>query len=173
MLGITRIELLDGKVLSKPASYLSQCGLATVTLFGILILQDAVFSPVIVVAVASSAFTIFIFPFRSISTPRKVMGGHAVAITTALAILGLSGLFGVAFNDTDLGFMGNMGAALSVGISALIMVATNTEHPPAAGTAFGLVIHPFSLSAIIFIVSSVIILSVVKYALRSKLIDLV
>ena len=131
------------------------------------------FSAVIVVAVGSSVFTIFIFPFRSISTPRKVVGGHSVAIITALAILGLGGLFGVNFTDTDLGFMGNMGAALSVGISALIMVATNTEHPPAAGTAFGLVIHPFSLSAIVFIISSVIILSVIKHALRSKLIDLV
>ena len=80
---------------------------------------------------------------------------------------------GIEFTVSELGFMGNMSAALSVGISALIMVATNTEHPPAAGTAFGLVIYPFSLLAIIFIVSSVIILSIVKAALRSRLIDLV
>ena len=36
-------------------------------------------------------------------------------------------------------------AALSVGISILGMVATNTEHQPDAGTALGLVVHGRSI----------------------------
>ena len=32
-------------------------------------------------------------------------------------------------------------AALSVGLSILIMVSTDTAHPPAAGTVLGLVIY--------------------------------
>ena len=62
----------------------------------------------IVVAVAFSAFTIFVFPYRSISTPRKVIGGHTVAIITALAIMGLSEAVGIEFTVSELGFMGIM-----------------------------------------------------------------
>ena len=39
-----------------------------------------VFRAAIVAAVASSAFTVFVFPESLASTPRKVIGGHAVAV---------------------------------------------------------------------------------------------
>ena len=169
----SKIDLIDRNFLNNPGKYVIQCSLAALTLFTILIFENALFSAVIVVAVASSAFTIFIFPYRSISTPRKVIGGHTVAIITALVIIELMEVLGFELTGGKLGVMGSMAASLSVGVSSLLMVLTNTEHPPAAGTAFGLVIYPFSLSAIIFIISSVIILSVVKRVIRSKLIDLV
>jgi len=168
-----KIDLVDKNFLSNPLKYIIQCFLASLTLFTILIFENALFSPVIVVAVASSAFTIFIFPHRPISTPRKVVGGHTIAIITSMVIIGLNDVWGFGFTVGELGVMGSMLASLSVGISSLVMVLTNTEHPPAAGTAFGLVIYPISLSAILFIISTVIILSVVKRAMRSSLIDLV
>jgi CBS-domain-containing membrane protein len=66
----------------------------------------------------------------------------------------------------------DIAAALSVGLRALLMVVTNTEHPPAAGAAFALVIDPWSWSAILFVISSAIILSVVRIILRPKLTNL-
>ena len=75
-----KYELIDQEFLSKPIKYTFQCILATLTLFTILIFENALFSVVIVVAVASSAFTIFVFPYRSISTPRKVIGGYRVKL---------------------------------------------------------------------------------------------
>ena len=66
----------------------------------------------------------------------------------------------------------DIAAALSIGLGALLMVITNTEHPPAAGIAFALVIDPWSWSAILFVISSVIIFSVVRIIMRPKLTNL-
>ena len=63
-------------------------------------------------------------------------------------------------------------AAVSVGLGILLMAATNTEHPPAAGTALGLVVHGLSWSAVVFILSSSLALSLVRVALRPRLINL-
>ena len=72
----------------------------------------------------------------------------------------------------DTRFVVDITAALSVELRALLMVITNTEHPPAASAAFALVIDPWSWSAILFVISSAIILSGVRIILRPKLINL-
>ena len=43
----------------------------------------------IVVAVASSAFIIFVIPNGVAATPQKVIGGHVVAVLGVMAALGL------------------------------------------------------------------------------------
>ena len=62
------------------------------------------------------------------------------------------------------------GATLSVGLGILIMVMTNTEHPPAAGTALG---HGWSPSAVGFVLVGAVILSAVRIVLGRKLVNLV
>ena len=52
------------------------------------------------------------------------------------------------------------------------MVVTNTEHPEAAGTALGLVIHDWTWSAVAFIMVSALVLSLIRIALRPRLVDL-
>jgi hypothetical protein len=52
------------------------------------------------------------------------------------------------------------------------MVVTNTEHPPAAGTALGLVVHGWSGSAVAFTMVSAVALTLVRLALRPRLINL-
>ena len=69
-------------------------------------------------------------------------------------------------------YISGLGAALSVGMSIFLMVITDTEHPPAAGTALGLVIPGWSWSAVVFIMSSAVILSLLRIALRRKLVNL-
>ena len=63
-------------------------------------------------------------------------------------------------------------AALSVGVGIFGMVATNTEHPPAAGTALGLMIHGWSASAVAFIILGAITLPAVRILLRPRLVNL-
>ena len=63
-------------------------------------------------------------------------------------------------------------AALAVGLSILIMVATNTEHPPAAGVALGIVIDPWQWSAIAFVLVGALGLSVIRVILKPKMINL-
>lgn len=52
------------------------------------------------------------------------------------------------------------------------MVVTDTEHPPAAGTALGLIIPGYSHYAVVFILSGALILSAMRFVLRPKMINL-
>ena len=71
-----------------------------------------------------------------------------------------------------------MAAALSVGVGIFVMVVTNTEHPPAAGTSLGLVIQccqpsvGVDWSSISFILVSALLLSIVRIALRDRMVNL-
>jgi CBS domain-containing membrane protein len=53
-----------------------------------------------------------------------------------------------------------------------VMAATDTEHPPAAGTALGVVAHRFDWGLVLFVTVAVLILAAVHRALRSKMLDL-
>ena len=63
--------------------------------------------------------------------------------------------------------------AISVGLAIFTMVITNTEHPPAAGTALGITIQGWSYSTILVIISTILLLSLFKYLLKTWLKDLV
>ena len=63
-------------------------------------------------------------------------------------------------------------AALTVGLSIVLMVLTNTEHPPAAGAALGLVVYEWSWSSVGVIVVCAIALSVLRAVLRPRLVNL-
>ncbi len=72
--------VFDRHLVTRPRNYLFQTGLATVALIIMLLVEDAVLNAAIVVAVASSAFIVFVVPNSVASTPRKVIGGHLVAV---------------------------------------------------------------------------------------------
>jgi len=63
--------------------------------------------------------------------------------------------------------------ALAVGIAIFIMAVTNTEHPPGAGIALGLVINPWTWVTIIFIFCAIIWLTSVRKILKPYLMDLI
>ena len=166
------IRIWDQYLGSRWKNFLFQCGLATVALVIILAIEDAVLRAAIVVAVASTVFTIFVFPNSVVSTPRKVIGGHVVAVIFGAIFSGILLLPGIDTAAADVRLIRDIAAAFAVGLSILLMVMTDTEHPPAAGTALGLVIHGLRWSPVLFILLSVITLSVVRLVLRPKLINL-
>lgn len=63
--------------------------------------------------------------------------------------------------------------ALAIGLSIFIMTITNTEHPPAAGTALGLVAHEWSYQVIIFVLLCAICLAIARRLLKNHLKNLV
>ncbi|HHE04885.1 MAG TPA: HPP family protein, partial [candidate division WOR-3 bacterium] len=63
--------------------------------------------------------------------------------------------------------------ALSVGISLFLMAITDTEHPPAAGMALGLVINTWDYNTLLFIVGAVVVMYSVKRILRPLMVDLI
>ncbi|MCI0437721.1 MAG: HPP family protein [Chloroflexi bacterium] len=163
------IHIWDKDFPSKIPHFIFQIGLATVSLMIILTVESGLFRAAIVVAVASTAFTIFVFPNSVVSTPRRTIGGHAVAVVCGLTFAALLMIPPLAELARDERIFKDILAALAVGLSMALMVATDTEHPPAAGTALGLVVHGMSVSAVVFILSSAIILSIVRIVLRPRM----
>ena len=133
-----RGRLTDKRFRRYWKSYLFQCALCMVALLAILLVVDVVLRAAIVMAIASTAFIVFIAPHSQASSPRRVIGGHVVAVVVGgvLSLVYLVPEWGELVTTSNL--VRDLIAVLSVGLSALLMVLTDTEHPPAAGTALGL-----------------------------------
>ena len=164
--------LFDKNLRPRLKNYLFQCSLATLSLVVILLVENTLFSAAIVVSIASTAFTIFVFPNSVASTPRRVIGSQIVAILSGSLIFAVLHISAVESVAADVQLVTNVAAALAVGLGILMMVATNTEHPPAAGVALGIVIDPWQWSAIVFVLAGALALSIVRIILRPKMINL-
>lgn len=166
------MRLLDRNLRYRQPQYLFQCGLVTASLIVILLVEDVLLRAAIVVAIASTAFIVFVVPHSVASTPRRVIGGHLVAVAVGSLLSAFLNTPGVDTLAEESRYLPEVTAALSVGLSTLLMVATDTEHPPAAGTALGLVIPGWSWGAVVFIVGGAVILSTMRIALRLRLVNL-
>ena len=138
----------------------------------VLLVMDVVLQAAIIVAIASSSFIVFIMPHSKASSPRQVIGGHVVAIivATAVAAVYLIPVLGELAHGSHLA--GDLLAVASVGLSILFMVLTRTEHPPAAGTALGLIVGGWELTAASFVLLEAVMLSAAHILLRSRLVNL-
>ncbi len=76
-------------------------------------------------------------PHSTMARPRRVIGGHFVGATIGLVVAGILDIAGASFATV---IVTDIFAATAVGTSMLVMAATETEHPPAAGTVLGLII---------------------------------
>ena len=79
-------NVIDRTLLGSAHNHILRCGLGSLSLFLILLVEDALIEAAIVVAMASTAFTIFVYPNSLAFTPRKVVGGHTVAVLSGAAM---------------------------------------------------------------------------------------
>ena len=165
------MRLFDQKFRWRAPQYIFQCLLATLSLVVILLVQDAVLRAAIIVAVASTAFIVFAIPHTPAASTRKVMGGHMVAVVLGSVATAALRAVGIDTFDADRHAF-YIAASVAVGLSIFVMVVTNTEHAPAAGTALGLVIPGWSWSAVVFIVVAVTVLSAARIVLGPRLVNL-
>jgi CBS-domain-containing membrane protein len=99
--------------------------------------------------------------------PRRVLGGHAIGLIIGLpAFLLADRVFG------DTGLARDLTAAAAVGISMLVMAATDTEHPPAAGTVLGLVLASDPLRPAVMVILAALALSMARHVFGRWMIDL-
>ena len=121
-----------------------QCGLATGTVLIILLFPNILFHTAILGALGASAFIVFTMPETRSARPRFLIGGYVVGIAVGCFCHMLSRspwllpLF--LYPERARIVLG----ALSVGLAIFFMVITDTEHPPAAGVALGLVLNPWA-----------------------------
>lgn len=172
-----RWRIFDPKFKWARGRYLAQVSIATVALFIVLWVEqrlagEVAAQAVLVAAIASTAFVLFIMPHSDTARARHALGGHVVA-------LAVGGAFS-SFGDTELGrvSVGDSAAlfaafaAAGVGLSMFLMAATNTEHPPAAGTALGVLGTAITPQLVLFVLSSILMLMIIHAVFRKRLINL-
>lgn len=79
------VYLLDRNFLRRPKRYVLQSVLATLTIAAVIAVQDSVSNVALTSAMAASAFIVFQMPHSRFARPRRVIGGHFVAVIVGLA----------------------------------------------------------------------------------------
>jgi CBS domain-containing membrane protein len=148
-------------------SYLFQCLAASATIFVILLLVSIHRKPIIIASLAASTFIVFTIPSYLTARPRNLICGHLVGLVCGLVVAELILPY---FSPTIVIY--EFWYAFAVGLSIFIMVATDTEHPPAAGTALGVVTLGFSMKLILTVLISISFLAGVHYLFKNRLRDL-
>ena len=165
--------MLDPKVKSNPRPYVFQCSLAFFALLVVLLVEEVGLHRVVMIAaIGSTSFVLFVTPHSSTANPRHVIGGHLVALVVGSAFAIFSGTPVGQSLLAQVPLVLDVEAALAVALSIFLMAATDTEHASAAGTALRVVVHGFGWGLILFVVSSAIMLSLVHTMLRPRLRDL-
>ncbi len=144
-------------------NYIFQSFLATLTIF-IVLLFLSIEHAVIIASIGATAFIVFAMPKSITAKPRNVIVGHLVGF--------LSGCLCALIPHPSF-LYSILLYSLAVGLSIFVMVVTDTEHPPASGTALGFVITGFDLNAAIALITSVIILSLAHHFFKPYLRDLI
>ena len=124
---------------------------------------------VLISAMASTAFVLFIYPHSTQAGPRHAIGGHSIAIAAASPFAAFAeGVAGGGFLEGGSLLFGAYAAA-AVGAAILLMALAGAEHPPAAGTALAIVVHGFAWDLAAFIATAVLLMSAARRILKSRM----
>ena len=163
---------LDPGFAGAPLRFAVQAFMATLVMLGALMFAHSLSSAAIAAGLASSVVAIFMNPSNRNVRIRSVVGGHTVALVLGSAMAGLLFFGPVETFLTDIDHLRNFSYAVAVGLAVLLMAITNTEHPPAAGTAIGMATREFDILIFLSIIGAVVMLAIIKLALRPHLRDL-
>ena len=158
--------------LHNPRPFILQSFVAFMIGAIILFFVEVLTHAAIVAALGSSVFIVFATPHSRTAEPRRLIGGHIVGIVAGAFcyFVLLTGVFEEAAERWE--YVTWLVGALAIGLSIFLMTITNTEHPPAAGTALGIVAHVWSNQAIIFVIICVVCLAIVRKVMEHRLVDL-
>ena len=167
------MSIIDKSFKGTFKNYITQSLLATVALAIILYFVKVLTHAAIVASLGASTFIVFAMPHWVTARPRRLIGGHVVGILsgTICYYTFLTGPVGRLVTNWEFATLSVY--ALAVGLSLFLMALTNTEHPPAAGTALGIVVQPWSYQIVIFVLVSVISLAIIRRLLSRYLRDLI
>ncbi len=143
-------------------NYLYQSFFATLVLFTVRLLLSFEHA-VVIASIGSTAFIVFTMPRSITALPERVIGGHLVGLAAGslCALIPQPSMIISVFVYS-----------LAVGISILLMVALDVEHPLASGTALGVAMTGFSPGIMVAVVTSSLILAVAHRFSRRFLKDL-
>lgn len=165
------MRILDPKFIVNWRRYVFQCLFVVATMGLVLMLLDSVYQTVLIAALGASSVVAFSAPSMRASRPRCMVGGYVVGVVVGC---GLSLLVHVTDSMIFLDEHSTqiLLGALAVGLTMFVMVTTDTEHPPGAALALGFVLNEWDFMTIVVVLAGISVISALKEAARSKLIDL-
>ena len=143
-------------------NYVFQSLFATLAIFAVLLVLSSR-QAVIIASIGSTAFIVFAMPNSVAARPVNIIGGQLVGFACGY-------LCGLIPHESFL--ISAVVYSLAVGLSIFIMAITDTEHPPASGTALGVAISGFSPRVLVALIASVVALSLVHHFFKRHLKDL-
>ena len=165
-------DFIDKKFLENKCRYVIQCLGATFSIMAILTLLNVFTQTALIASLGATTFIIFAMPSAYSAQPRGIVGGYSLGLV-------IGSIFGLVARSP---YMANLPlsqileytffSSLAVGLTIFLMVITNTEHPPAAGLALGLVLNTWDISTLASVMVAVLLLTGVKVLLTPYLIDL-
>lgn len=153
--------------------YVFQCAMATVSMALILLVLDFLGNAAVVASLGASCFIVFGAPRANLSRPRYLLGGYAVGLACGSLCYWL---WQVPWVDQALGIPGHphvVAGAAAVGLAIFVMVITDTEHPPAAGVALGLVMGEWAVQTVLIVAVGIGALALIRTFMRPIMINLV
>ena len=157
-----RTSRIPGEFKRLWKNYIYQSFFAACTLVIVLLVLNME-NAVVIASIGATAFIVFTMPKNITAMPRRVIGGHIIGLISGSLI---------SFIPHNSEFTCILVYALAVGLSILLMVALNFEHPPASGTALGVAMTGFSVTVLIAVITSSILLSLAHRFLRRYLREL-
>lgn len=156
---------LDPGFSGQRTKYVLQSLMALGVVFVMSLFIDVVLQTTIIASVGATVFIVFTMPHTLRSSGRYTIGGYTIGIAVGSIMFYLM--------DTDSILTKNLVIAAAVGLAIFLMVITNTEHPPAAALAMGIVVEGIDIQTILAIYSCMIIILIFKRILKKWLINLV
>lgn len=164
-----RFQLIDRTFLAHPKRYIFQSLLAVIAVMALLYFLEAFTHAAIVAALGATTFIVFAMPKTVAAEPRRLIGGHFVGIISGLICYFALHTGPLSHYFTTDEIIHWLPEALAVGLSIFLMTALNFEHPPAAGTALGIVTHEWTIQTILFIMIFSTSLALIGFLLRKYL----
>ena len=155
------IDLFDKKYKQNWQHYLIQCGLGGLAIYLGLFLINLQQNPVILASVGASTFIVFVTPENYSAHRRNILGGHLMGFI-------VGGLVNLIPHTSYSNFAVIL-YSLAVAAALLVMALTDTEHPPAAGTALGIAVQGASVRIFVSLAICVLVLSLFHHFFKKYL----
>ncbi len=185
------MSILDPEFELNPKPFVVQMTIAGIFMLFVFVGFNIYTQSALIAAFASSVFLSFAVPDSHATDPRPMIGGYMVGIAIGISLSivcqstvseNIMGGFGALFGYAHISSSGihpyspaytAFFAFLAFLITAFFMAATDTEHAPAVGIAVGLIINPWDLKTIVFLLIGISVLTVFKKSLERWMMNLI
>ena len=168
---ISAEKFIDIKFRKNYLHYILQSFLIFICITAIMLLSKFL-GGIVVASLGATSFILFVTPHTNGSRPRYVIGGYlcGTAVGTLFNLLHTQ-VFEPIFGGADYAMV--LLCAAAVAVTTFIMIVVNTEHPPGAALALGLVAGPGSMRMALAALAGVLLLCAVRRLLKKYLKNLI